>query len=66
MFTIKIETGNAAFNGTGEAAGVEIARILRQFSERIVGHGNGADYTWALFDVNGNRVGEAEYKAERV
>jgi hypothetical protein len=52
MFRVKIETGNAAFEG--DSKGYEIARILRDAADRI----EDGQKTGYLYDVNGNRVGE--------
>ena len=51
MFTLKIETGNSAFDD-GNAAD-EVARILRDVAYNLV---RGAR-TGVLHDTNGNRVG---------
>jgi hypothetical protein len=54
MFTLKIETENAAFGATGNGA-AEIVRILRHVADRMEkqGHMGGK-----CMDINGNRVGE--------
>jgi hypothetical protein len=51
MFTLKIETDNAAF----EDGTAEIVRILRHVADRMEkqGHMGGK-----CMDINGNRVGE--------
>lgn len=58
MFTLKIETHNAAFgddeNEGGRAA--EVARILHDAADRI---GEG-DTSFNLLDYNGNAVGTAK------
>jgi len=57
MLRIEIDTGNAAFAESNEAA--ELARILHLLAERI--ERNGAPMAGepvALWDINGNRVGE--------
>lgn len=53
-FTLKLETGNAAFD---DAAPAEIARILRDTAARIEFKG---DTGGKLRDINGNTVGEWE------
>ena len=54
MFTLQIETGNAAFEHGG---GAEIARILREVADRIaVGR-----FTNKLRDSNGNTVGAVDW-----
>ena len=54
MFTITIETGNAAF----EYAEYELARILRKYADEIE---NGSHINRPLFDINGNKVGAAAW-----
>lgn len=51
MFTLNIETSNAAFQD--DAAHHEIARILRDLAERF---DNGVD-SGTVKDTNGNTVG---------
>ena len=54
MFTIKIKTGNAAFQDAGDDGKSEVARILRDIADKLEsGHEHGA-----CVDANGNRVGE--------
>jgi hypothetical protein len=55
--TIKIETDNAAFDNYGE----EVARILRRLADDIEDDGTRRQrqYTHNLYDINGNKVGEA-------
>lgn len=53
-FTVKIDCDNAAF---GFQEGVEVARILRDLADSVEDGGN----WFPLLDVNGNRVGEAQY-----
>ena len=56
--TIKIEMDNAAFEDGN--AGAELARILGELAAKVsrveITPGRG----WALFDVNGNKVGTFE------
>lgn len=52
MFTLKIETSNAAFSG--DAAGYECARILRELAATIE---EGRDGSGRIRDINGNTVG---------
>lgn len=53
MFTLTIETENAAFEG--DAAPDEVARILRELARAI--QENGFAFPTGLRDVNGNRCG---------
>lgn len=62
MFTLTLDTDNAAFDDGNAAA--ETARILRDCADRIE-RGDDGDWTLdgivlSLYDVNGNRVGQAE------
>jgi len=53
--TIKISTGNAAFE---DDASQEVARILRELAKDMDGHPHfGPGFDVALRDVNGNKVG---------
>ena len=52
MITIKIKTGNAAFQD--DQLGLEVARILRELANDFADE-KGRDK--GLFDYNGNRVG---------
>jgi hypothetical protein len=54
MFTVKIETGNAAFEPRPHD---EIARILRELADRI----EAGKFTRSLRDANGNTVGRVEW-----
>lgn len=58
-FTLKIETGNAAFE---ENSGQEIARILRELASHIDERDVLPNEGSALFDYNGNRVGRWDYE----
>ena len=68
MFTLKINTGNAAFRDENEtdknddfvldASGYEVRRILKDVSKRLE---NGYD-EGKLMDINGNCVGEWKYR----
>ena len=60
-FTLKIETSNAAFYEPG----AELARILKELSERAADLNHVYDDRGALRDVNGNTVGTWTYKAEK-
>ena len=57
MFTLKINTDNAAF----EDAGPEVARILRDLARQI--ETEAGEASGRLRDLNGNTVGE--YKLSR-
>ena len=58
LFTLQIETGNAAFD---ESPASELARILRKAADRIEA-GQSEGY---LFDHNGNRCGTYSIKPDR-
>jgi hypothetical protein len=50
MFTLKFDTDNVAF----DPESIEVARILRDIARKVE-----AGWTsWAIWDANGNRVGE--------
>ena len=53
MFTVTIETDNAAFDNPGD----ELARILRKLAERV-GDVDGRHDSGKVMDVNGNSIGE--------
>ncbi len=56
-FTLKIESGDAAFEDFPEG---EVARILRHVADLVK-----AGYRSApLLDINGNRVGEYRYEED--
>lgn len=64
MFTLKIETDNAAFgdqDGKGdnisEDCFAEVARILRKTADRVEREA----VSGPLMDVNGNKVGEFSF-----
>jgi len=57
MFTIKIETDNAAFEGSG--CGRELSRILARLAAEIKDADTRAD-SGKLRDINGNTVGSWE------
>jgi len=62
MFTLRIETDNAAFS-EGNLGG-ELARILRDVAARLE---RSTCYDAALlFDVNGNSVGNYELEVDRL
>ena len=61
MFTLKIKTDNAAFE---DDPGLEIARILKLWAERIE---RGINLELPLsnhpvYDLNGNKVGTIDWK----
>ena len=61
MFTLKIETGNAAFGEEDcSLCAEELARTLREAAEKIE---NGGLHRGALFDLNGNKVGDWSYSS---
>ena len=62
MFTLTIDTANAAFEGYD--FGPELARILRNVADQVDGMGHARIKTQSIFDYNGNRVGG--YKHEEV
>lgn len=57
MFTIKIETDNAAF----EFPEIEVARILRHTAHLVE---NGGYREGPVIDVNGNHVGDYWFDEE--
>ena len=59
LFKIEIDLGNAAFQDG--LAPDEIARILRETGHQIVRHGSLK--TIFLYDLNGNKVGQAWVEA---
>jgi hypothetical protein len=54
MFTLKINTDNAAFGERGAEKAAEVAMILR----RVVGELLGENLSGRCRDANGNAVGE--------
>ena len=58
MFTLTIETENAAF---ADDPGAEVARILREAADTVETSG---DFTVYLNDINGNRVGSFTLETE--
>lgn len=58
MFTLRIETDNAAFDSE-DGWSTEVARILRDLASRL---DIGAFPNSVLRDVNGNNVGAATYR----
>lgn len=58
MFTLKIETMNAAF---AEDPGAELARILRGIADRARDLGPPLGDRGAIHDANGNTVGTWRY-----
>jgi hypothetical protein len=57
-FELYITTDNDAFT---EDADTEVARILRNLADHIDSKPN--EFEYPLHDVNGNRVGKAEFTA---
>jgi len=60
MIRIQIETDNEAFT---DCAGFEVARILRKLADKVQDWPGANDFSIALMDVNGNKVGKAEGEA---
>lgn len=59
-FKLEFDMGNAAFE---DAPGEEIARILRKLAAHLAEAGDmRPGYQGALFDFNGNKVGEWKVK----
>lgn len=54
MFTLTIDTDNAAFENGGNE---EIARILRKLADRVLYGTQDQDEFGVVLDINGNRVG---------
>ena len=50
MFTIKVSTGNAAFDNPSQ----ELAQLLRQVADKVAEERTSG----LLFDTNGNQVGQ--------
>lgn len=59
MFTLKLETDNAAFDDEPHA---EIARILREVADRM----EAKRFTRTLHDINGNAVGRVDWIGKAV
>lgn len=57
-FKLEIKCDNAAFDGEHRA--LEIARILEDAASKVECDGANVGDSWKLFDINGNRVGEAK------
>ena len=56
MFTLQVQTRNAAFE---DCQGAEVARILRALADSLEGcHVKVGSLSGILRDVNGNRVGD--------
>lgn len=58
-FKLEIETDNAAFGEMDDERTAEVKRII---CANVIDSGGimfGKDYSWALFDANGNKVGRA-------
>lgn len=53
--TIKIDTGNAAFQGDNKHP--EIVRIVQEWAARLTTGNRWSNYPPTLRDVNGNTVG---------
>ncbi len=58
--TITIDLDNAAFYESECGPGLEIARILREYSKRAEDETIEAGRSVSLWDYNGNRVGQAK------
>jgi hypothetical protein len=59
-FFVTIATDNSAFEGSPES---EIARILRALADRLERSCTPErGEPWALWDMNGNKVGEADMR----
>lgn len=58
-FTVTITTDNAAF--ADDDLGPELARILRRLADTVAGCSRDDIDGYTLRDINGNRVGEADF-----
>jgi hypothetical protein len=58
-FTLTIDCGNAAFEDSNDVG--EVARILRKLANKLEGMGAASDGEHRLYDINGNKVGVAEF-----
>lgn len=56
-FKLTIKTDNAAFK---DAAGIEVARILRELADKVEDWPGKNKFTIGLRDGNGNKVGECK------
>ena len=66
QFQLTINCDNAAFSDDAYSApanGQELARILRELADKIESFDDVTDFEQVLYDVNGNRVGEASVSA---
>lgn len=54
-FKLEIDCDNAAF----EDPGTEVARILHDLADRVGQHMPVRGDSFVLYDINGNKVGEA-------
>jgi hypothetical protein len=62
-FTINIDCNSAAFDG--DDCGPELARILHLLAHGVeLMHGKETRFLEYLFDINGNRCGDAEMFTE--
>jgi hypothetical protein len=58
-FRLEINMDNAAFDDAGE-----VPRILRELAKKV--RATPEVGSWSVFDINGNRVGQAEYIGSKV
>lgn len=63
MFTLTIQTANAAFSDDDGGPEYEIARLLRAAADDVI---EGARTSSPIFDVNGNTVGEWRLARKKV
>lgn len=56
MFTVKFDTGNAAFDGDDDRS--EIVRILKEIQDEIEFYRNEG----SIIDINGNKIGTWKYR----
>lgn len=62
LITIRIRTGNAAFD---DHEGGEVARIMRNAAKSIsIAHDIASPQSFGLQDINGNTIGEVEIERD--